>query len=68
MSQVSDHITHAAVRPAPGVAGGPLPQYVSVLFERPDETARVDPSAEPDYFRDLNLDQVVTTIIAGRDE
>ncbi len=40
----------------------------SVLFGRLEDRARVESASQPDFFRDLNLDQVVATVIAGRDE
>jgi DNA mismatch repair protein MutS len=39
--------------------------FVSILFE--DDTV-VGDVAEPPFFRDLNLDQVVATVVSGRDE
>ncbi len=41
-------------------------EYVSLLFEghRPDSS----PVKEPDFFHDLNLDLIVKSIVAGRDD
>jgi hypothetical protein len=39
-----------------------------VLFERPIEGLDGDTLAEPDFFVDLNLDQVVEAVTAGREE
>jgi len=41
-------------------------EFESILFERPDGSPPA--SEEPDYFADLNLDQVVRSMTAGREE
>ena len=41
--------------------------FNSILFERPEDRAEPGPGA-PDFFVDLNLDQVVDDIIAEREE
>jgi len=41
--------------------------FNSILFERPEDGTR-GPGAEPDFFVDLNLNQIVDVIIAGREE
>ncbi|MDA4115710.1 MAG: DNA mismatch repair protein MutS [Thaumarchaeota archaeon] len=41
--------------------------FHSILFERPEDRTEPWPAA-PDFFIDLNLDQVVDDIIAGREE
>jgi DNA mismatch repair protein MutS len=44
----------------------PMPYY-SILFEKPED--RVDePTAPPDFFGDLNCDQIVDAITTGKDE
>ncbi|HWD24620.1 MAG TPA: hypothetical protein VG368_04085, partial [Acidimicrobiales bacterium] len=48
-------------RPAAGA------QFHSVLFERPDNDAGPEP-AEPDFFGDLNLDQVLESMTGGREQ
>lgn len=54
-----------AVRDQIGIApGGAFP---SVLFDRPEDRAGVDGRPEPALFGDLNLDQIVASITAGRD-
>ena len=40
--------------------------FESVLWERPPQVAEIDRLTEPDSFGDLNLDQVVDAIVAGR--
>jgi DNA mismatch repair ATPase MutS len=42
------------------------PQFRSILYEKSEPPA--DGLASPDFFRDLNLDQIVASITAGRDE
>ena len=44
-----------------------LPSH-SILFERPPADAGVDDAEEPRFFADLNLDQVVASTIAGRED
>lgn len=43
-------------------------RFHSVLFEGSQTGAGVDGLEEPDYFADLNLDQVVAAMTAGREE
>jgi DNA mismatch repair protein MutS len=43
------------------------PRFESILFDRPDQDAG-EVSGEPDYFVDLNLDQVLRSMTAGREE
>ena len=45
--------------------GAPLPSF-SILFEA--ETDHEQISGQPPYFTDLNIDQIVDGIVAGRDE
>ena len=42
--------------------------FQSILFESPDAGNPGDKVEPPDFFRDLNLDQIVDAIIAGREE
>lgn len=41
--------------------------FLSVLFTEPEEQATASKAGEPDYFADLNLDQVVADLTAGRE-
>jgi DNA mismatch repair ATPase MutS len=41
---------------------------MSILFERPENAAGADGREEPPFFADLNLDQVLASMTAGRDE
>jgi DNA mismatch repair protein MutS len=42
--------------------------FESIVFERAEGGAGVDETPEPDFFTDLNLDQVLETMTAGREE
>ncbi len=42
--------------------------FHSVLFEQPEDRAGRDTSAQPPFFVDLNLDQIVDAIAAGKQE
>jgi DNA mismatch repair protein MutS len=52
----------AAIRP------DSVPSFYSILFCRPEDRIGVDVSHAPDFFSDLNCDQIVDTITAGKDE
>jgi DNA mismatch repair protein MutS len=60
--------------PEPGSSfspnGGPAPDggFRSILFERLDESAEINALDQPDFFVDLNLDQVVESLTAGREQ
>jgi DNA mismatch repair protein MutS len=51
--------------PRGSAAGG---RFESVLFERPVDRAAIEQLREPDYFADLNLDQVLKAITTKRRE
>jgi DNA mismatch repair protein MutS len=40
----------------------------SILLERPGARNKTEPAQEPDFFADLNLDQIVASITAGKVE
>lgn len=42
--------------------------FHSILFDQPGGSAVVDGLGEPSYFSDLNLDQILATMTAGREE
>jgi DNA mismatch repair protein MutS len=42
--------------------------FQSILFDLSDGAGAADPVGEPDFFGDLNLDQVVAAATAGREE
>ncbi len=44
-----------------------MTRFNSILFERPEDAGGADQSQEPDFFSDLNLDQVVDWVTAGRE-
>lgn len=43
-------------------------RFYSILFARPTDRIGDDKLQAPDFFADLNCDQIVATITAGRDE
>lgn len=43
-------------------------RFHSILFESLEDRRAGDATVEPDFFRDLNLDQIVDSITAGRQE
>lgn len=43
-------------------------RFGSILFERPEEGADVDGLEQPDFFVDLNLDQVLESVTADREQ
>ena len=55
----------AAVHSPPTVADV---RFHSILFEQPRNGAGVDGLQEPDFFVDLNLDQVLASMTAGREQ
>jgi DNA mismatch repair protein MutS len=42
--------------------------FNSILYERPEDALKGQGPAAPDFFVDLNLNQIVDAIIAGREE
>jgi DNA mismatch repair protein MutS len=42
-------------------------RFESILFEQAEAAAGVDGTREPDYFVDLNLDQVLASMTSGRE-
>ncbi len=53
------------LEPRPHAGEGSLE---SILWERAPVSPDVDAHAEPDYFGDLNLDQVLEAMVAGREQ
>lgn len=43
-------------------------RFHSILFDEPDSVVDVNKLGEPTIFADLNLDQVVESITAGRED
>lgn len=60
-------VSRAENTPADEDLRAPTP-FRSVLFEFSDAEAAGDEIAPPDFFRDLNLDQIVDAVTAGREE
>jgi DNA mismatch repair protein MutS len=46
---------------------GAAAPFRSILFEQPEVGGRVDGTEQPDFFVDLNLDQVLESVTAGRE-
>jgi DNA mismatch repair protein MutS len=42
--------------------------FHSILFERPEDSIKDEPVEEPVFFGDLNLDQIIDAITAGKQE
>jgi DNA mismatch repair protein MutS len=55
----------SATRPGPGAAAT---RFESLLFGQPGGGTGVGGLEEPDYFADLNLDQVLEAMTAGREQ
>ncbi|MHB8555409.1 MAG: MutS-related protein [Candidatus Dormibacteria bacterium] len=53
---------------APAVVGPKPPPFRSILFEGASSLPGLGERSAPPYFSDLNLDQVVAAITAGREE
>jgi DNA mismatch repair protein MutS len=53
----------ASAKSRPGASEA---RFQSILFEQPATGAAVDGLREPDFFADLNLDQVLESMTAGR--
>jgi DNA mismatch repair protein MutS len=49
-------------------AGGKSLPFRSILFDEPEIGADTDRQAQPNFFADLNLDQIIASMTAGRDE
>jgi DNA mismatch repair protein MutS len=47
---------------------GHFPSFYSILFARPEDRTRDDTLQPPEFFADLNCDQIVAAITAGKDE
>jgi hypothetical protein len=45
-----------------------LPPFHGILFATAHAAAAAEAPAEPEFFRDLNLDQIVAAVTAGREE
>jgi DNA mismatch repair protein MutS len=43
-------------------------RFYSILFARPEDRKAVDAVSPPEFFTDLNCDQIVGSVTAGRDE
>jgi len=57
----------AGLHHAPAQSGSSIP-FRSILFDQTDSGTDIDGKEAPEFFRDLNLDQIVSSMTAGRDE
>jgi DNA mismatch repair protein MutS len=62
-----EHSLDAVLANARTDASAHAPRFESILFDRPTAATELA-RTEPDFFSDLNLDQVVEALIAGREE
>ena len=46
----------------------PVGSFESILFDRPGAGSAAEMSTEPDFFADLNLDQVLRSMTVGREQ
>ena len=44
------------------------PPFHSILFEKTDENLMIETQEAPAFFSDLNLDQIIDAITAGKEE
>jgi DNA mismatch repair protein MutS len=51
-----------------GRGNGDFPPFYSILFARPEDRIGVDALQAPEFFADLNCDQIVDAITAGKDD
>jgi DNA mismatch repair protein MutS len=64
-TRLSEDGASAGARAGPDVAAV---RFESILFGRPGTGSSVDGQVEPDFFVDLNLDQVLRSMTAGREQ
>jgi DNA mismatch repair protein MutS len=63
----SDRIPQASLRQS-GTSTSDSAAFTSILFEREEDRCADDAARAPDFFVDLNCDQIVNTVVAGKDE
>ena len=70
MTENAETLLHEhGTRSAPTTVGHDMAApFRSILFGVHDAPAHLDDRPDPAYFGDLNLDQVVTTLVSGRSE
>lgn len=59
---------HRGTRGKEKVNGGTAMCFFSILYETPEDKPVVECSIQPDFFSDLNLDQIVSRIVDGSEE
>jgi DNA mismatch repair protein MutS len=65
MSSTLEVSNAPSARPVPSL-GSPVP-FHGILFERPDAHQDIE-EQQPSFFTDLNLDQLLTSMLAGHEE
>jgi DNA mismatch repair protein MutS len=63
-----DHARRSAVDDFALIERRDFPLFYSILFARPEDRTGDDTLQPPEFFADLNCDQIVNAITAGKDE
>jgi DNA mismatch repair protein MutS len=68
IENVKGESSHSAGDANPASRSQPIPRFQSILSEFSGSEVVTEAAQQPEFFRDLNLDQIVDAITAGRDE